>query len=424
VSSALGAARARLTQDRERPAIVWGFLDQALSSGTNLGLSLLAGRLLGAAGLGRMFLGFSAYLVIVGLQRGLLIEPFIAASSSADPEARRRTASRAITLSLIAGALGSCTLAFLGLAATGSFGRGLLIFSPWLVPALAQDTFRDILFRDGRPRAAVANDAIWFLTMVVAVPLAWTAGTDWTLAAVWGVGSVSGAAMGFVQTGLRPAAVRASWSWWRTAALPFGKWNAATGLISSLGGNAAAFVLAGILGTEALGGFRATQSIFAPLSVIIPAISIPGLPAVARVRAVGYRGARVMALRLSAFAVVAATAYVVVLLVGGWRLLPLLFGSSFSRFQNLIWPTAAWQTLTAASIGLLLLLKAERRGLPLLLNRAIATTLTLLLIWVFAWRAGLVGAVWGGAVGSLASLSILAWSSLREPSSAADSGDR
>ena len=45
---------------RPRTQIAWGGVDQGLSSATNLGLSVLAGRFLGEAGLGVAFLGFSA----------------------------------------------------------------------------------------------------------------------------------------------------------------------------------------------------------------------------------------------------------------------------------------------------------------------------------------------------------------------------
>ena len=57
---------------QEHPAIAWGFVSQAFSSGTNFGLSLLAGRMLGPTGLGHLFLGFAAYLVALGTLRGLL----------------------------------------------------------------------------------------------------------------------------------------------------------------------------------------------------------------------------------------------------------------------------------------------------------------------------------------------------------------
>jgi hypothetical protein len=49
-------------QSRPRNEIAWGVVDQGLSSATNLGISILAGRLLGPAGLGVIFLGFSTYL--------------------------------------------------------------------------------------------------------------------------------------------------------------------------------------------------------------------------------------------------------------------------------------------------------------------------------------------------------------------------
>ena len=51
-----------MTPVRPRTQIAWGGIDQGLSSATNLGLAVLAGRLLGEAGLGTTFLGFAASL--------------------------------------------------------------------------------------------------------------------------------------------------------------------------------------------------------------------------------------------------------------------------------------------------------------------------------------------------------------------------
>ena len=142
-----------------------------------------------------------------------------------------------------------------------------LIFTPWLVPALIQQTWRSILFRDRRASAAAANDGIWFLAMALAVPFAWWVGTDWALVGAWGLGATAGMLLGFAQTRLRPRGLLSTWSWWRSDTLPFGKWNAGTVLVGSLGTSSVTFTVAAILGASALGGLRAAQTIFAPLTL-------------------------------------------------------------------------------------------------------------------------------------------------------------
>jgi O-antigen/teichoic acid export membrane protein len=406
----------RLLRRGEHGALVWGFLDQTLSSVTNFGLSLLAGRMLGPSGLGHVFLGFSAYLVAMGLLRGLLIEPLIAVSAATSEENRRATASQTVTLSIALGVMASIGLGFVGWIFPGPAGRAFLLFSPWIVPGLLQQTWRGLLFRDRRAAAAAANDGVWFVVMAIAVPFAVSAGTDWALVAAWGAGATAGAIMGFFQTRIRPHRLLGALAWWRQDALPFGKWNVGTVVVSNLGTNALTFVVAGILGANALGGFRATQTIFAPLTLILPALAMPGLPAISRSLQHGFHEARSLAMELSGIAVAAALGYVAVLLLGGWRLLPALFGDEFARYQDLIWPTAAWQVSTAAAIGFVLLLKAGQRGPTLLLSRAVGTCVTIAFVAMLAWRKGLVGATWGGACGAFASLLILIWTSTKVPS--------
>jgi O-antigen/teichoic acid export membrane protein len=269
-----------------------------------------------------------------------------------------------------------------------------------------QDTWRNLLFRDGRPAAAATNDAVWFLGMAAVVPVAYLQGSDWAVVACWGVGAVCGAVIGFFQTGTRPRPVRASVRWARTDAFGFGKWNAGAALVANIGGNASTFVLSIVLGAEALGGLRSAQTIFAPLTLILPAINLPGLPAVARAWVAGPRVARSLAIRLSGLAIAAVGIYLIGLLLGGWRLLSLLFGEDFAGFRNLIPPIAVGQLLTAGAVGWLLLLKAQLRGRVLLVSRATGAVATLVLVGILASRFGLLGAAWGGTVGAAAQLAI------------------
>src|SRR3954451_6512437 len=88
---------------RARGELMWGVADQAASSFTNFGLSVLAGRLLGSEGLGVVFLGFAMYLLALSGVRGLIMEPFVVATSAMN-EVEQRAATRACTtLVVIAG---------------------------------------------------------------------------------------------------------------------------------------------------------------------------------------------------------------------------------------------------------------------------------------------------------------------------------
>lgn len=423
--AAVEIARA-FVRSPNRRSIALGFIDQAFSSATNFGLSVIAGRLLGPSGLGEVFLGFSIYLVGLGLQRRLLTEPLVASTAGEDPQRLGVTTGMSLTVSIVAGLAATVVALAAGFALPGLPGRGTLLIAPWLLPVLLQDVIRSILFRNARPAAAAMNDGVWFVVMALAVIPAWRIGTAEAVLACWAIGAVAASIVGFVQLAARPRSPRAAFRWWRHDALPFGKWNAGAAILSQVGSNAGIFILSMILGAASLGGLRAAESVFAPLTLVIPAISLPGLPIVARAVSGDLRRALSLSIRLSVIALAATFVYVTVIALGGWRLLPFLFGESFAQFKDLIWPIAVAQLLTSAGVGLLLLLKAERRGRELLFNRAVTAAVSVAFITFLAFRYGLLGAAWGTAGASLASLALLAYATVvPTPASRAEGrGDR
>ncbi|HEX6400479.1 MAG TPA: hypothetical protein VF108_08460 [Actinomycetota bacterium] len=396
--------------------MIWGFVDQSFSSATNFALSVIAGRAVGPEGLGTVAIAFSIYLIAVGLQRRLLTEPLLAGSASDADPGRMETARHGLTMSLTAGCVVTAIAALAGLIVPGFAGRGAWLVAPWLTFGLVQDFWRNILFRDQRAAAAATNDLAWLVTMAVTTPIALSIGSETAVVASWGIGAAAAALLGAVQTSYTPRSPRSSLGWWRAEAWPFGKWNAGAAVAANLSGNLGVFALAGILGAGALGGLRAAQAVFAPLTLITPAITLPGLPAVARAHARSFHEARRRAFLLSGVAFSATLAYVAILLLGGWRLLPLLFGEGFAPFRSLIWPIAAGQLFVAAGIGLLVLIKAQRRGRLLLVNRAVSAIVGLALLTLLAWAYGLQGAAWGTAAAGLVSTVILTWSGVHPPS--------
>ncbi|MGH9197531.1 MAG: hypothetical protein ACRD1T_17535, partial [Acidimicrobiia bacterium] len=147
----------------------WGIVDQVFSSATNLTLTLVAARVLGPAGLGRIFIGFSAYLAMLGLQRALLAEPLTIYATNLVRGERNRVTRCGITLGLSAAAAASLLFLLIGTLVPGGIGDGLLLFAPWVGVALFQDLCRHLLFRDTRGRAAAGNDVTWAVIMAIGI---------------------------------------------------------------------------------------------------------------------------------------------------------------------------------------------------------------------------------------------------------------
>jgi O-antigen/teichoic acid export membrane protein len=378
----------------------WGLASQGASSLTNLGLSLLAGRALGPDGLGTVFIGFSFYLVALGIQKAVLTNPFVSESSALDPQTRSTVTRQALTVALGGSALATAIMAAASLAIPGAVGRGLFLFIPWLGPALLQDFWRVVLFRDGQSRGGALNDTLWLVVMGLTAPFAFLLGTDWAVVACWGLGALAGALAGFVQMGSRPDRPLVAAAWWRTAIWPVGSRYLLGTILYSLGNQLLVFLLPQVIGTRALGGLRAVMVVFAPVSLIGSALALPGLPAVSRKVAVSLHQARKLATHIGIGAAGAMVAYIAVAIAARNWLLPLIFGDSFLPFLALVWPIGVAQLVLAPTIGFWLLLIALKRARELLFTQVIVSLATLGFGLLLGATSGAVGAAWGIALGS------------------------
>ena len=105
-------------------------------------------------------------------------------------------------------------------------------------------------------------------------------------------------------------------------------------MISIVCSYGAVMLLALVLGATELGALRAVLSAMTPLSLIIPAISLPGLPALARASTRSGLEARKLAWQLGIAAGLIAAGYVLVFRLAP-GLLALLFGDEFAGYASL-----------------------------------------------------------------------------------------
>ena len=404
----------RLVRKRAPRTFVWGFIDQGASSAGNLLVSVVAGRLLGPSGLGIIFIGFSSYLVALGLLRAFVVDPLIAMSSTTTDTAKGLADRAGLTIVGCVGCVSSGILVAVGFFTSGSFTRGLLVFGPWLLPALVQDYLRCLLFRDGRGKFVTVLDGTWLLILVCSIPFVVWIDADWAVASAWGIGALVAATMGLFSVRIRPQRPLKALAWWRENAVSLGRWLAGASVVYTVCSYAGVLILGLVLGTVDLGGFRAVLSAMTPLSLIVPALSLPGLPALARASARSTGEATRLATRLGLGASVIASAYVLIFgLAPG--LLGALFGDSFSGYASLVWPLGCGQSVAAAAIGFILLLKAQRRGRAFFAARSVASVMSLVFPVSLAIAYGLEGAAWGFAAAAMAGASVTVAVALSKP---------
>lgn len=364
-------------------------------------------------GLGVVAIGFSAYLTLQALHHAFVVEPLVLATSRSLPAERDQGTRTAITAVLAVAVASAAILAFLGSTIPGPVGRGLLLFAPWAGVAIIQDMWRGVLFRDERGAAAAANDGAWALGMaMVLLPVALLGHDDFAVVSVWGAGAALAALVGFVQVGLGPIGPRPALAWLRTHAVPLGRWLALTIAVFAAGQQAVIFIVAALLGAQDVGGLRAAQVLFAPTTVLIPALGLPMLPALTWEAAKSLRRATVSATRYGLLALAFVAAYLLAAALLRDHLLTWVFGASFQRFRDLIFPYGLAQLLQAQAVGYAILLRVTRHGKTLLACQVASTVSTIGLVAILSTRFGINGAAWAIAAGVAVltvPLSTIAW---------------
>jgi O-antigen/teichoic acid export membrane protein len=380
--------------------VSWGLVDQGFSSATNFGLTVIAGRLVGPKGLGVVYIGFSLYLFVLSFQRALITDPLVVSSAPLNASRREAAGRAALTLVLMAGVVATALMLLLARVAPGPVGRGLALFAPWMVLALAQDFWRALLFRNGRGAAAALNDGIWVASMVLVVPVAWWTRSEWAIVATWGAGASLGGLLGFVQTRMRPVRPSIAWRWWREEASTLGRWLGVENALVAAQSQVLIIVLAAVLGARSLGGLRAVEAVFAPMTLVGEAMGLPGLPLLSQSLATSFTAARRWAVRLSLITVSLVLMYLLVAGSVRTQLLSLVFGDSFDGFGNLVLPIGVAQLIFAGGSGFWLLARAASRGRALVVARAFGSTTSLVAAVTLARVQGLTGAAWGLALGT------------------------
>lgn len=386
----------------QRRSFGWGFLDQTLASVTTFGLTLAAARQFGPAGVGAVAIPYAACLVALGLQRALLVDPYMTRRASADVPDTRALGSTML-LSLGGGILGTVIFVGVGLSLDGATGAGFLAFAIWLIPALMHGVLRPAAFRGGRGDRATLGSALMLATFAVTAGL-WLHGSVTALIAGWGIGTL--AAVGWLLAagqGSRLTSPITAARWWSVEAMHFGGWLAAGAIAWSLFSYGLLAGLAAVTGTAAIGGYRAIESIFSPLSLLAPALANPGFKAMRDAWGAQPSEALRLAYRLSAVATVCMGAYALAV-ASGKNIVFDLYGDEFRKYSSLIAPIAIGQTLVAGTIGFVTLLKVARRGRDAVIVGAGGALIALVVALPLGALIGITAAAWGIALSFVAPL--------------------
>lgn len=246
-------------------------IDQALSSLTNIALSLAVAHAVSSRAFGAFAASTLAYVICLGLNRALCCEPLVIRYTEAHHRDHRRATARAagasFCFSLVAGA--ACVV--IGLAG-GPALRGAFIALGVMMPGLlVQDVWRFSFFAEARPARAVANDGLWALVEGAGLVYLLVADRGGVVAyiVVWGIAAYAGAVLGVVQAAVLPRA-RAGREWLREHGSLLGG-LAADFVLLTVAGYVSVAVLAFSAGFRELGAYRAAEVLMGPVSTMIAA---------------------------------------------------------------------------------------------------------------------------------------------------------
>jgi O-antigen/teichoic acid export membrane protein len=314
----------------------------------------------------------------------------------------------------------------LGLLIPGEAGTGILLFAPVLVPALLHDYWRWSLFKDQRGGAAALIDIAGLVVMTIGIlsmSRQWQ--TPQMVVLAWGLGAFTAAVLGRLLTNTHPSSIRTAFSWLRREAWGLSRWLVLDSVVYLAVTQVVIIALAAILGAADLGGLRAVQTVFAPMTFLAPAIALAALPRLSRQWSVNPSDASRYSVRLGGLATAMTVGYLVLVLLGSETLLDFAFGDEFRRYRELIVPIGIGQLTAAMFIAYPDLLKAQRRTMTLFLVGAASVPLLLVVTPLLGLSFGIVGAAWGLTIASTWRGGLAAYvSAARRPEGTDAGGDR
>lgn len=408
----------------------WNVLDQIMAALSNMLLMVFVAQALDdAVGFGAFSMAFVVYGVAVAVAKAMVGQPLQMRHSSDDPRTFRAAVRASQGTAFWIGVVIAVVCVAVALVVGGPVEVAFLALAPCLPALVLQDSCRMAFFAAGRADHAALIDFVRMLLqfglLFGAIALGWTDVGVLTL--TWGIAGLVSATVGLFLLHAAPG-LRSSGRWLREQKDITGYLLAE--YILGLGSAQFGILMIAPLASEAdVGAIRAVQTLLGPLNILgtaALAFAVPELSRRGHLRA----SARIKAMALISAAMgLAATTYVVILLVlpdpvGRW-----LFRASWEGAAPVLLPMGVNGIASSLGVGAAVTLYGmglARKTFHLNITRA---PILLGLMAVGTIQAGAVGAAWAlGAVETLF-LPFWAWAAVRgarqhdlDPERAGESG--
>jgi O-antigen/teichoic acid export membrane protein len=410
-----GIARQDVSKTAGR--LSWGIVDQAVGSASNFALSLYVAKEFGPQAFGAFSLAFITFTVILNASRGTATDPLMVRFSGATGERWREATSAASATAIMIGVVAGVGCVVVGLLLPHPVGPAFIALGVLLPGLMLQDSVRFAFFATGRPRAALLNDVVWTVLLLLALVLVHMAGNHGDTAGVvlclvaFGGTAFVAALFGLYQVRVLPRPGRTV-DWLREHGQLSYRY-----LIENVSASGAvqirASVLGAVAGIAAVGYLRGAEILMGPFLVVLSGVSQVSVPEASRVF-------RLNSKRLPHFCAVLGGSQAIAALVWGALLLlvlprglgQLLLDEVWAPASQLIVPVTlfvcAMAFLNAVTAGLRASGDARRSLRARLTNSAAYLLLGVLGAILF----GVQGASWGAVLATIFGV-LVSWLYLR-----------
>jgi O-antigen/teichoic acid export membrane protein len=195
----------------------WSIVAQALSSLSNLLLSVFVARAVDAEGFGAFTIAFAVYSVLVLVCRALVSQPLGIRYADASPAEARSVAASSTGAAAALGLLLAAGVCAVALVIGGAVAVVLMVTAVFLPALLVQDVWRMAFFAQGRPQLAALIDGLWTILLLagIAVLIVTDVSTATAYVVAWGAAATVATLVGAVAGRAWPH-VAATWTWIRS----------------------------------------------------------------------------------------------------------------------------------------------------------------------------------------------------------------
>jgi O-antigen/teichoic acid export membrane protein len=388
---------------------IWSLADQALSSTTNFGITILIARSFSPSALGSFALAYAYYIALLQLSRCFTSEPLMVRFSGSPRDTWHRATLHAASTAVVLGCLGTAAgLAVAGLT-DGALRSSFLVVSAFLPLLLLQDLWRFGFFAAGRPRAATANDAVWVVAMAILVLVAHTAESPtltWLVFA-WAFSGAMAGVFGVFQVRGRPRAEHVRG--WIASHRDLGIRFAGEFLVYSSAVQATLYIVGAVAGVAAVGSIRAAQTLVGPVSLVFLGVSFGAVPEGVRIAARSPKRLPRFVSRLSLCLGGVSLIWGALLLAIPDGLGEAILGDSWRSARNLMVPIVVAIIAEGLNVGPWVGLRALAAAGRSLRGRTMIAAVTMVAGGVGSATMGAWGAAAGFAVGSVVATGVWTW---------------